>query len=79
MDKYQYVKLVPGDKVFLSPDTPNEQLENIKKAKFFEIKEQYSTPKKNKWWQFWKKKQLPIFLGYEVTYIGENFNGVIKL
>lgn len=41
MDKYQYVKLVPGDKVFLSPDTPNEQLENIKikKAKFFEIKE----------------------------------------
>lgn len=79
MEEYRYAKLHTGDKVFLSPDTPQEKIEQIKKYKVFKILPQYSTPKKNKWWQFWRKTEDPMLLGYIVTYIGENYNGIIKL
>lgn len=79
MEEYKYVKLNTGDKVFLSPDIPQEKIEQIKKYKVFNIQPQYSTLKKNKWWQFWKKKENPMLLGYIVTYTGENYNGIIKI
>ena len=79
MGEYQYFEMNTGDKKFLSPETPQEELSRLENTRFFKVDKIYSTPKKNKWWQFWKKKPEPILLGYEVTYIGENFNGVFKL